>query len=56
MFWTRNWGYVSSREELAMLNRAERTRRKHEHEAKLKTHLSASRHRRGNAWGKSRRY
>lgn len=24
MFWTRNWGYVSSREELAMLNRAER--------------------------------
>ena len=24
MFWTRNWGYVSSREELAMLNQAER--------------------------------
>lgn len=27
MFWTRNWGYVSSREELAMLNRAEHTRK-----------------------------
>ena len=24
MKWTRKWGYVSSREELAMLNRAER--------------------------------
>ena len=28
MFWTRNWGYVSSREELAMLNRAERHMRR----------------------------
>lgn len=28
MFWTRNWGYVSSREELAMLNHAEHTHKK----------------------------
>lgn len=27
MFWTRNWGYVTSREELDMLNRAERHRK-----------------------------
>lgn len=35
MFWTRNWGYVSSRDELAMLNRAEQHRKELKRECKV---------------------
>lgn len=35
MFWTRNWGYVSSRDELAMLNRAEQHRKELKRERKV---------------------
>lgn len=44
MFWTRNWGYVSSREELAMLNRAERHMKKKKKSTKtVKTHICKDR-------------
>lgn len=43
MFWTRNWGYVSSREELAMLNRAERHRKIKERKRKRDDRKTAKR-------------
>lgn len=43
MFWTRNWGYVSSREELAMLNRAERHMKELERES-VRSNKNSSKH------------
>lgn len=49
MFWTRKWGYVTCREELAMLNRAERTRKRNEQK---QNHLHVAGHKRRNAHDK----